>query len=91
MGMHIGLSSKLKRSPTNNFILTILFIHSKLNIYFRNQWSKSWGVNSFGLISRNITNNCGISSYAFAPLLYDKNYTFTDLNSKLTWNGTGLF
>jgi hypothetical protein len=65
----------------------------KLNIYLRNQWSKSWGVDSFGLISRGITNNCGISSYAFVPLLYDRNYTFTDLNSKLTWTGTrnGLY
>jgi hypothetical protein len=63
-----------------------------INIFeIRNQWSKSWGVNSFGLISRDTKNKCGISSYAFVPLLYDSSYTFTDLNSKKTWTGTGLF
>ncbi len=59
-----------------------------INIFeIRNQWSKSWGQNSFGIISREITNNCGISSYAFVPLLYDDSYTFTDLKTSRTWTG----
>ena len=45
------------------------------------------GVASFGLISRNIANNCGISSYAFVPLLYDDSYTFTDLKTNKAWTG----
>ena len=44
-----------------------------------------------GQISRETTNFCGISSYAFAPVLYNNSYTFTDLTSKREWTGTGIF
>ena len=44
-----------------------------------------------GKITRNITNNCGISSYALVPLFYDNNYKFIDLNSNKTWSGIGIY
>jgi hypothetical protein len=57
---------------------------------FRNQWGSSWGTDSDGnicnleqescggymYISRDIKNNCGISTDAYVPEVYNSNVPF---------------